>query len=189
MNPAWTLFLVCGICYQGISALVRMAPNQIIQGGATPHLFPGNLSTNSRYVLAGTFPSPQLPQTPNHLLPEIKILYMQAFDNEKRKNWDSCGGICRKILDVSTALLGADKSKNLFNRIEELEGKRLLTPDLKEWAHAIRLDGNTALHDPTLFTEEEAIQIRSFTEIFLKYVYELPGMLDERKAKTAPPNP
>ena len=124
-------------------------------------------------------------EIPKHVPDKIGNLYRQALDCEVRENWDACGAVCRKVVDVVTVNLGALRSKKLVDRIDDLEVTRTLTPALKEWAHVIRLDGNDATHDPDPFEQDEAHQIRSFTEIFLRYVYELPGMLSERKTKNS----
>lgn len=59
----------------------------------------------------------------------------------------------------------------------------MLTPDLQEWAHQVRLGGNDAAHDEEPFTKEEAEELLDFTELYLTYVYTLPGRLAERKAR------
>lgn len=61
----------------------------------------------------------------------------------------------------------------------------ILSPALVEWADAIWEDGNDASHDSDPFSKEEAERILSFNEIYLRYVYTLPGMLAERKAETS----
>jgi hypothetical protein len=59
-----------------------------------------------------------------------------------------------------------------------------ITKDLAEWAHEIREVGNDAVHKSTPFSEKDAKDIAKFTEIFLMYVFTLPGMLAERRKKT-----
>jgi hypothetical protein len=39
----------------------------------------------------------------------------------------------------------------------------------------VRVEGNAALHDPDEFNEDDAKALRFFTEMFLRYVFELPG--------------
>ena len=57
---------------------------------------------------------------------------------------------------------------------------------MKDWAHAVRLDGNDAVHEEQPFGEDDAKQLASFTEIFLLYAFTLPGMLEVRKNKAEP---
>jgi hypothetical protein len=56
---------------------------------------------------------------------------------------------------------------------------------MKEWAHAVRLGGNNALHDPEEFSEKDAGDLRVFTELFLTYAFMLPAMLKAHKEPAA----
>ena len=177
----WTVAFKCVCCQFGIFTIANPL------GGVRPSQGSGDLAITRAFKIMGTYPRIADPEIPKCLPNDgiIENLYRQALDSEVRENWDACGAVCRKIVDVATVNLGASRSKRLIDRIDELEVTRALTPALKEWAHAIRLDGNDATHDPDPFAQDEAHQIRSFTEIFLRYVYELPGMLAERKTKNS----
>jgi len=59
--------------------------------------------------------------------------------------------------------------------------KNVLTPDLKDWAHQVRLGGADAAHDADPFTSTEAEELLDFVELYLTYVYTLPGRLKERR--------
>ena len=177
----WTIAFKCVRCQFGIFTTANSLR------GVRPSHVSGDLACTRAFQIIETYPQIPDPDIPQYLPTDgiIGNIYRQALDSEVRENWDACGAMCRKVLDVSTVNLGASRSKKLQDRIDELEAKRTLTPALKEWAHAIRLNGNDAAHDPDPFGQDEAHQIRSFTEIFLRYVYELPGLLAERKAKNS----
>lgn len=94
----------------------------------------------------------------------------------------------RKVVDVSLqqhsiATFGEDakKYKTIFDRIEALAAQNVLTPDLKDWAHQVRLGGADAAHDADPFTPAEAGELLDFAELYLTYVYSLPGRLKERR--------
>ena len=96
----------------------------------------------------------------------------------------------RKVVDVSTQQLSsatfgeeAKKYKTIFARIEALATKYVLTPDLKDWAHQVRLGGADAAHDSDPFTSIEAKELLDFVELYLTYVYTLPGRLKERRER------
>jgi len=92
----------------------------------------------------------------------------------------------RKVVDVATKkLLGGDLAKNetVYKRIEYLSEKGRLTSDLKDWAHHVRLEGNDAVHDEAQFTRDEAEELLSFVELFLTYIYSMPGQLAAARAK------
>jgi hypothetical protein len=56
-----------------------------------------------------------------------------------------------------------------------------------EWANQVRIEGNEALHDPDEFTESEAAPLRLFSEMFLKYMFELPEEVRLYREKTEIP--
>ncbi len=49
----------------------------------------------------------------------------------------------------------------------------------------MRLGGNEAAHDEDPYTQEEAEELLSFAELYLTYVYSLPGRLKARREKAA----
>jgi len=73
---------------------------------------------------------------------------------------------------------------SFFERLKWLHDNHRITPDIRSWGDNVRIDGNDALHDADDFTEEDAKPLRLFTEMFLRYVFELPG---EVAAFRAPP--
>jgi len=141
------------------------------------------------FALSAIFPRPAAAKLPNHIPnDELKNYFGQAADCLRRGNWDASGAMSRKVVDVSTQLLlGADATKynDIKTRIDALAKRNTLTPDLQEWAHQVRLGGNDAAHDKDPFTRPEAVELLDFTELYLTYVYTLPGKLAERRARAA----
>jgi len=112
---------------------------------------------------------------------------VQATANAHRRgDPDASGAMSRKVVDVSTQQLLGEKSKDyrdIRGRIDALAADNKLTPDLKDWAHQVRLGGNDAAHDLDPFTPEEADELLNFAELYLTYVYTLPGRLKERRER------
>lgn len=138
------------------------------------------------FQLVVTYPSAPPSRTPTHAPDVLKNYFGQAADAARRGSWDASGAMSRKVVDVSTQqLLGVDAKKhnNIRGRIDALAAKHALTPDLQEWAHQVRLGGNDASHDEDPFTRPEAEELLDFVELYLTYVYTLPGRLAERKAR------
>lgn len=179
----WTVAFKCVKCNLGILALV----NPYV--GIRPSQGSGDLAVTRAFDVLEIYPKIPSPDVPRFLPPNIEKFYRQALDNENRKNWDSCGAMCRKVLDVATKEKGADQNDGMKKRLSFLQQNGILSPALVEWADAIWKDGNDASHDSDPFSPEEAQQIRSFTELFLMYVYTLPGMLKDRQSNTSPPTP
>ena len=74
---------------------------------------------------------------------------------------------------------------SFFHRLEFLHETHKITPDMRSWADHVRVEGNAALHDPEEFAEADAKSLRLFTEMFLRYIFELPGAV--RKFRNEPP--
>lgn len=128
------------------------------------------------------YPEPLSTTAPEHISPVVLRAFEQGADNAKRKNMDAAAAMYRKALDVATRELDPTlASKNLASRIDALHKAGRLTNDLKQWAHVIRLDGNSGAHDEEEMSEAEIAQIASFTELFLTYAFTLPMRVMLRK--------
>lgn len=66
-------------------------------------------------------------------------------------------------------------SKNLFQRIESLTKAGRLTADLGKWAHEVRIEGNSSVHDDEPETKEDVEAIHEFCRAVLLYTFTLPG--------------
>ena len=96
------------------------------------------------------------------------------------KNWDAAGAMFRKALDVGLKVKFPEDSKgSLYERIGRAAQRHDLTPELAEWAHKIRLDGNDAAHGEVPFSDEDAERLQVFTELVFRYLFTLPGMMKE----------
>jgi hypothetical protein len=138
------------------------------------------------WALTNSYPKPVPASCPSHTPPELKRIFLQAANALKRGDPDASGAMSRKVVDNSSQQLLGDRSNkhnNIKGRIDALAAENILTPDLKNWAHEVRLGGNDAAHDLDPFTQEEAGELLDFAELYLTYVYTLPGRLKERRER------
>jgi hypothetical protein len=136
--------------------------------------------------LTKIYPTPKPSQSPDYTPDYLKKIFLQAANALRRGDPDASGAMSRKVVDVSTQQLLGEESKNYHNiqgRIDALATANRLTPDLKDWAHQVRLGGNDAAHNIDPFTPEEADELLNFAELYLTYVYALPGRLKERRER------
>lgn len=181
----YTLFMVCNHCSYGITVLVKvelMSVSRLNIEPASPHKYEQSIGGNTLYKVLKIFPEGLKLSAPAFVPTNIASYYIQALDNLHRGHYDASGMMFRKVLDVSTKELGSTKDK-LWKRIDELAEKHDITPAMREWAHAIRLDGNDAAHEDEPFDKETCEDLKSFTELFLMYAFTLTAMLKERRAK------
>lgn len=175
----WLALLHCGNCNAGLMILfLKMA---------TPHRSPMNCPgdpTAHGYLLVERHPEPKPSKAPDHVPDGIAAYFIEASDNLKRAAYTSSGMMSRKVIDVSTKRqLGSDSGKyrDNRNRIDALANNGSITRDLQDWAHHVRIGGNDAAHEDDPFIKEEAEDLLNFTELYLTYVYSLPGRLRVRR--------
>lgn len=77
-------------------------------------------------------------------------------------------------------------SGKLRDQIDALAKKNIITNDLKDWAHEIRLWGNEGAHPSSDGLEnismDECIAVKEFMESILNYVYTLPAKVATSRA-------
>jgi hypothetical protein len=142
----------------------------------------------SNFILIGSYPEALPSKCPDHTPDNLKRVFLQAANALKRGDPDASGTMSRKVIDASTQSLLGDEAKkypSIYSRIEALAARGALTPDLKEWAHQVRLGRADAAHDLDPFSQEEADELLDFAELYLTYVYSIPGRLEERRARAA----
>jgi hypothetical protein len=140
------------------------------------------------FSIVKSYPGKMPSAAPAFVDPPLDKYYLQAADALRSGHPDASGAMSRKVVDVSTQkLLGEDAKKfgTIQKRIDELAARNALTPQLKDWAHVVRLEGNDASHDEDPYTQEEADELLSFVELYLTYVYALPGRLEARRKQAA----
>ena len=176
--------MICSKCEGGLVGVFdRNAASgapQTLQGCGTDPTILG-------YRLTETYPLPAPTKIPDHVTPPLDRFYQQAADALKRSDWDASGAMSRKVIDVSTKMqLGPVEEKKYNNnrqRIDALATSGSITSDMKDWAHVVRVGGNEAVHDDDPFKQEEAEDLLNFTELYLIYVYTLPGRLKARRER------
>ncbi|AZV00207.1 hypothetical protein pben1_p50 [Paracoccus phage vB_PbeS_Pben1] len=92
----------------------------------------------------------------------------------------------RTVIDLCTKDLGG-KGKSIYDRINDLLSKGVITKPIADWAHKVRLLGADATHDAD-GTEEEVIELVNFIHFFLKAAYELSSDIAKGIAEDGPPN-
>jgi hypothetical protein len=171
----YLILLQCGVCNNCIIAKY--------QGANFPQWVQGHEISNTRLI--EIWPKSQDIEAPAHLPQNVLSYYLQGMDSFRRKNLDAAGTMFRKALDTGLKQIDPSGRGTLEKRINDLPEVTGITPSMKEWAHHIRRLGNDAAHEDEPFLEREALDLQSFTELFLTYAFTLPGMLAERRPEAA----
>jgi len=78
---------------------------------------------------------------------------------------------------------------SLNKRIDDARDAHLITPDMAQWAHDVRLDANDQRHaddNAPLPTSEDAQRVIEFTQALAQFLYVLPAMVQRgRSAATS----
>lgn len=92
---------------------------------------------------------------PGHVPDSISNFYTQGLDSFRRENFDACGMMMRKVIDITTKHFGYSTG-GLYSRIESMKNAGAITADLAAWAHEIRDIGNDTAHEETPFSKKDA---------------------------------
>ncbi len=92
----------------------------------------------------------------------------------------------RKALDIGLKKIDPTATGMLKVKIKKLAADGKLTADIAEWSDQVRDMGNDAAHEETPPTREELADLRSFTEMVMRYLFTLPAMVIARKPPTKP---
>lgn len=135
------------------------------------------------YELLAAYPKPISVNAPENTPPRVASNFIEAKENLSRGRYDTSVMLCRKVLDIATRALLEDNSttETLVKRISKLHGKGLITDQMKDWAHIVRIDSNAAVHSDEEFSREECEEMIGFTEVFLIYAFSLPAMVLSKK--------
>lgn len=128
------------------------------------------------WIILSEWPVRSSSIAPEHTPPAVAKRFIEGEEAYNRGSWNASVAMYRSALDIATkGLEGVPSGQSFFHRLKWLHENHRITPDMKAWADHVRIEGNEALHDPEEFTQADAKPLRLFTEMFLRYVFELPG--------------
>ena len=186
-NGRGTILATCRNCNGGLAIDVRgrttpAGPNYLLMFGGgwwtATAVYPG-------YDKVGV----------SELLPDdVKLVMTEAEEALLGASPRIARGAFRTVLDVATKYVVSanetlrcaweeTRTKNLYNRIEFLAQRHILTPALQEWAHGVRGITNEDIHTVEPVTPTEAQEIAEITRMILTYLFEMPERV--RLAKEA----
>lgn len=169
----WNCAADCGACGKPIAFQTWLASNS-----PTSEKSPASEqgAIEPKWVVNRHWPSRVVSVAPAHTPPAIARRFLEGERSFAHGNWNAAVAMYRSTLDIATkALDGVPGGLTFFARLKWLHENHRITPDMRDWADHVRVEGNEALHDPEEFEEVDANTLRLFTETFLRYIFELPG--------------
>lgn len=178
----WSVLLICGSCGHGAVAEINDHGH-----GTTPMKHPHDLTLREQhggvFSVVGLYPKVLHPKVPSYLPDAVAKAFREGCEILDVSP-DAAKGMFRKSLELGLKDLSPDVDAwKLEKRIDKMASLGLLTVDLKDWAHELRLDGNDAMHDSGETTKEDAIQTRELTRFVLMYLYTLPESVKSMRNK------
>jgi hypothetical protein len=162
---------VCGFCGHGIasskgytdrgtSAKIYICPHcnkpsYHYNGVQVPEIAPGN--------------------EVGHLPDTVEHLYREARNCVSVQAYTSAVLSCRKLLMNIAVSQGAEEGKSFFFYVEFLADNGFVPPHGKGWVDHIRKKGNEATHEIVVMEKDSAVELISFSEMLLKFIYEFPA--------------
>lgn len=139
-------------------------------------------------IIAHKYPSKNQTELDNKAIPEkVKVDFLEGLKNLENNCFKSACVMFRRSMQNAVIELGAGKRKKLEKQIDELEKKRIITPELKELAHTMRVVGNKGAHplkeEFDELTSEDAIEMASFLKEFINYAFILRKRLQDKKER------
>lgn len=123
------------------------------------------------------FPGVKFGNQVEHLPNEIKQLYEEARSCMSSQSYTPAVLACRKILMNVSVAQGAKAGEPFVVYVQFLADKGYVPPNGKHWVDHIRTKSNEANHEIVLMTKDEAERLITFTEMMLKFIYELPNSI------------
>ncbi|MFX0202357.1 MAG: DUF4145 domain-containing protein [Candidatus Hodarchaeota archaeon] len=132
-----------------------------------PTFFEGNEQT----------PSPLLGNDVTNIPAEIAPLYNEARACTGVNSFTATVLACRKLLMHIAVDKGADEGKRFIEYVEYLSDAGYVPPEGKGWVDHIRNKGNEANHEIVIMSKDDALDLITFIEMLLKFIYEFPSRI------------
>jgi Domain of unknown function (DUF4145) len=168
----WHTTFLCNSCFNPVVVTTSG------DGITNPAQQPGDISKTFK-VLA-IYPKPEKIDIPEHLPVEISEAFSdgcQIMNIGEIKSGNSAIQTFRRCLELALK----DKSPEidawkLEKRIDAMSKQGLITKDIADWAHDLRLDGNEASHEGGI-SREDAAQVMELTRMVLLYIFTIPEQI------------
>jgi len=135
--------------------------------------------TNPTYFQRHTnqVPRPPFGESVQHISdPKIEALYEEARRCTAYGAYTSAVMLCRKLLMNVAVQQGAPSNQTFQAYVAHLDQKGYVPPNGKKWVDEIRQKGNEANHEIHLMTDKDAQRIIRFSEMLLRFIYEMPNV-------------
>lgn len=122
-------------------------------------------------------PAPLLGNEVEALPDDVAAIYREARQCTQAGAYTACVLACRKLLMHIGVDRGADEGLRFIEYVEYLAQNGYVPPNGRGWVDHIRRRGNEANHEIVIMSQDDALELLSFVEMLLKFIYEFPARL------------
>lgn len=173
---------VCGHCGNSLASQLGYQGSTIENPAKAVYIYICHQCSNPSFFNWDgiQIPGPSYGQTIKHI-PDANVekLYDEARNCYTISAFTSSVMCCRKLLMNLAVSEGAQEGISFVEYVNYLNDNNFIPPKGKPWVDAIRKLGNEANHSIEFKSPEQARLILTFTEMLLKFIYEMPGLLGD----------
>jgi len=178
---------ICGNCGKSLASEKGYAATSVAKGIIVAHIYICHFCFRPTYF---DMERNQIPGSPygnkvNDIPSEVENLYNEARNCTSYNAYTASVLCSRKLLMNIAVSKGAEEGLKFIEYVEYLSNKHFIPPDGKDWVEHIRKKGNEATHEISIMKKEDAEDLITFIEMFLKFIYEFPATI---KSKTSDNN-
>lgn len=141
----------------------------------------GDIAIQKPYEVISIYPESARIEIPSYLPTQVEKSFKEGCEILLQSPTMAAVAF-RRTLELSLKDLSPDiDAWKLEKRIDKMADSGLLTKDLQDWAHHLRIDGNDAAHEGEDGSKETAIQLRELTRFILMYLYSLPEQVKKAR--------
>lgn len=180
-HKCYSLVFQCHSCFKLLIAEVETDIQSTPEDYAKTQLYPVILNDNPRFKVLDIYPSHKTFSAPEATPERAAKFFVEAKEDFAKGRFETSAMNCRKVIDIATKVLHSGNEDKLVKRISAIRGTGLITQEMADWAHIVRIDTNVAVHSDEEFTADEVDQLLKFTEVFLTYSFTLPAMVKAKR--------
>lgn len=123
------------------------------------------------------YPGPLVGRSVEGVPDDLNALFQEARRCTGVSAYTSSVLVCRKMLMNIAVAQRAPQGQRFLEYVEFLSEKGFIPPNGKHWVDHIRKRGNEATHEITVMTQKDAVELLTFTEMLLRFIFEFPKMV------------
>ena len=167
----------CGYCGNSIASQIGYWGNYFSDKEVTIYICHKCYKPTS-FILGEQIPGASFGRKVSHINDQfIEMLYEEARVCCAANAYTAAVMLCRKLLMNIAIKEGAKPNLSYTAYVDYLNDNNYIPPNGRGWVDAIRKMGNEANHKVEFKSDEDARLILTFTEMLLKFIYEMPGLL------------